>query len=113
MGFLLFIHIVVCILLVICILLQAGKGGGLTESFAAAESMFGTQTNTFMVRVTTVLCVIFLTTSLTLAFNSSKQDKSLMAKAKLPPPVVKPVDKAAEPMIKIEEPKPMAANQIK
>ncbi len=113
MGFLLFIHIVVCILLVICILLQAGKGGGLTESFAAAESMFGTQTNTFMVRVTTVLCTIFLITSLTLAFNSSKMDKSLMEKAKLPPAAVKPVEKDAEPMVKIEEPKAITANQIK
>lgn len=113
MGFVLFIHIVVCILLVICILLQAGKGGGLTESFSAAESMFGTQTNTFMVRVTTVLCAIFLITSLTLAFNSSKRDKSLMEKVKLPPVAAKSVENDEAPVIKIEEPKPMAVNQIK
>src|SRR5580692_5318769 len=83
MGFILVIHVIVCVLLVITILMQAGRGGGLTETFQSAESMFGTQTNVFMVRTTTVLAAIFLSTSLFLAFNSSKGDKSLMANKKL------------------------------
>jgi preprotein translocase subunit SecG len=83
MGFILVIHVIVCVLLVICILMQAGRGGGLTETFQSAESMFGTQTNAFMVRMTTIFAVIFLSTSLILAFNSSKRDKSLMANKKL------------------------------
>ena len=78
MGFILFIHVTVCVLLVISILMQAGRGGGLAESFASAESMFGTQTNAFMVRVSTVLALIFLVTSLVLAFNASKKERSLM-----------------------------------
>ena len=102
MGFILVVHIIVCVLLVICILLQAGRGGGLAESFSSAESMFGTQTNQFMVRLTTALAVIFLITSLTLAFNSSKQDKSLMTNAKLPP-----VEKPVEPAVTVDVPKPM------
>src|SRR5471030_1689747 len=91
MGFILFIHIVVCVLLVICILMQAGRGGGLTETFQSAESMFGTQTKVFMVRLTTILAVIFLSTSLILALNSSKGDKSLMANKKLLSTAAKPV----------------------
>lgn len=83
MGFVLFIHVVVCILLVIAILMQAGRGGGLTETFQSAESMFGTQTNVFMVRTTTVLALIFLGTSMFLAVNSTKSEKSLMANKKL------------------------------
>jgi len=83
MGFILVIHVIVCVLLVISILMQAGRGGGLTETFQSAESMFGTQTNVFMVRLTTILAVIFLSTSLILAFNSSKSDQSLMANKKL------------------------------
>src|SRR5258708_27382616 len=43
MGFIIVVHVLVCILLVITILMQAGRGGGLAESFASAESMFGTQ----------------------------------------------------------------------
>ena len=72
MGFILAIHVIVCILLVISILMQAGRGGGLTETFQSAESMFGTQTNAFMVRFTTILAGIFICTSLGFAFYSTK-----------------------------------------
>ncbi len=106
MGFIIVIHITACILLVISILMQAGRGGGLAESFASAESMFGTQTNKFMVRVSTVLAAIFICTSLFLAVSSSKKDKSLMTHAKLP--AAAPAKPAAEePVIKVEAPKPM------
>ena len=92
MGFILVIHVIVCILLVISILMQAGRGGGLTETFQSAESMFGTQTNVFMVRLTTILAVIFLSTSLILALKSSKGEQSLMAnKRLLPVTAAKPV----------------------
>ena len=73
------LHALVCILLIVIILMQSGRRGGLTESMAAAESLFGAQTNAFMVKTTTVLAVFFLLTCLGLAFLSSKQNKSLMA----------------------------------
>jgi len=117
MGFILVIHVIVCVLLVISILMQAGRGGGLTETFQSAESMFGTQTNVFMVRFTTILAVIFLSTSLILAFNSSKVDQSLMANKKLLSTVPKPVAAAQEKnsdndvQVKVEAPKPMEAPQ--
>ncbi len=109
MGFVLFIHILVCILLVITILMQAGKGGGLAESFASAESMFGTQTNAFMVRTSTILAAIFLLTSLTLAIQGAKADKSLMSNSKMLPKVQTNalVEGQPEVSIKIEAPKPM------
>jgi preprotein translocase subunit SecG len=91
MGFILVIHVIVCMLLVITILMQAGRGGGLTESFQSAESMFGTQTNAFMVRVTTILAVTFLSTSMILAFNSSQVTESLMANKRLLATVPKPM----------------------
>ncbi len=112
MGFVLFIHIASCILLVVTILMQAGKGGGLAESFASAESMFGTQTNAFMVRLSTVLAVIFLSTSLILAVSGSKGEKSLMADKKPLPAAVTPAlpEPKPEVTIKVEEPKPMEAS---
>jgi len=117
MGFILVIHVTVCVLLVISILMQAGRGGGLTETFQSAESMFGTQTNAFMVRLTTILALIFLSTSLILAFNSSKVDQSLMANKKLLSTVPKPAEetKTKEPQpevqVKVEAPKPMAPSE--
>ena len=61
--FLLVIHAITCVLLVLTILMQAGRGGGLTEQFASAESVFGAQTNKFMVRLTSILAAIFFTGS--------------------------------------------------
>jgi len=110
MGFILFVHIIVAILLVITILMQAGRGGGLAESFASAESMFGTQTNSFLVRTSTVLAVIFITTSLILAMHGSKGDRSLMANQKLLPKAV-PVSQAkpAEPEVSVKVSAPVNA----
>ena len=113
MGFILVIHVIVCVLLVIAILMQAGRGGGLTETFQSAESMFGTQTNVFMVRLTTILAVIFLSTSLFLAFNSSKVDQSLMANKRLLSTVPMPRQPLKPKIlrhvqVKVESPKPMA-----
>ena len=116
MGFVLFIHVSVCILLVTTILMQAGKGGGLAESFASAESMFGTQTNAFLVRTSSILAAIFLGTSLVLAVHGAKGDKSLMANQKLLPKTQQvPQKEEQEPKISVQvsQPKPVdAANVI-
>jgi len=78
-GLFIFFHSVCAILLITAILMQSGRGGGLTESFASAESMFGARTNEFMVRATMILAGVFLVTSLTLAHLSSKKERSLLA----------------------------------
>lgn len=79
MAFILIMHTLICIFLVAVILMQSGRGGGLTAGLSSsAESMLGAQTNVFMTRATTVLSVLFLTTCLTLAFMSSKRESSLM-----------------------------------
>ena len=116
MGFVLFIHILSCILLVVTILMQAGRGGGLAESFSSAESMFGTQTNTFLVRTSTILAAIFLATSLALAIHGSKGETSIMANKKLLPKVEKKAaKKEAEPEItvNVSEPKPATDLDVK
>ncbi len=79
MGFVIVIHSLACIALIFIVLIQSGRGGGLTEGFAGgAESMFGAKTNETMIKVTTGLTVVFLITSLTLAFMSARAEKSLM-----------------------------------
>ena len=76
------IHILVCILLIIMILIQRGRGGGLVESFSGVESMFGTKTNTLLTRLTTVLAIMFLLSCLVLAFISAQKSKSVFEKIK-------------------------------
>jgi len=78
-GFFIFLHAVISIMLLVIILMQSGRGGGLTESFASAESMFGAKTNEFMIKATTVFASLFLMTCLGLAIVSSQKGKSLMS----------------------------------
>lgn len=82
-GILIFIHLMVCVGLIAIVLLQAGRGGGLAESFSGAESIFGTKTNTFLTRATMFFAVVFLATCLTLAFLSKQRSRSIMAGQKI------------------------------
>jgi preprotein translocase subunit SecG len=82
MGLIIAIHVMVCILLLTIILIQSGRGGGLVDSFSGVESMFGTKTNSFLTKTTTILAVIFFLTCLSLAILSARQSKSLMKNIK-------------------------------
>jgi preprotein translocase subunit SecG len=79
---LIILHVVVCILLITLVLIQRGRGSGLVESFAGVESMFGTKTNAFLTRTTTVLSIIFFFTCLSLAIIAVRQSKSLLSNVK-------------------------------
>ena len=78
-NFVTVIHVITCILLVITILMQAGKGGGLAQGFDSAENLLGAQTNMFMIKVTTTLALIFLCTCIGLALMTTKKQRSLLA----------------------------------
>jgi len=68
---LIILHVVVCIALIIIVLLQAGKGAEIGASFGAGSSqtVFGAGGGkNFMHRVTVSAAVIFMLTSLSLAY---------------------------------------------
>lgn len=116
-GFIMFIHAIICILLTTVILMQAGRGGGLTEAFAGGESMFGAQTNEFMIKATSVLTVLFVVTCLGLAIMSARSSKSIMPEQVAPPvvpqaPALPNPDTATTDMMeKIPEKAPVAPQQ--
>ena len=107
-----FIHAIVCILLTTVILMQSGRGGGLTEAFAGGESMFGAQTNEFMTKATSVLTILFVVTCLGLAIMSARSTKSIMPEQVAPPVIPKapslpqPNDPTKDLMEKIPEKTP-------
>ncbi len=72
------LYILVCFLLVVVILMQSGRGGGLVESFSAAETLFGGKTNIYMVRITIVLGALFLILALSLNYFVVQRSKSVM-----------------------------------
>lgn len=68
------IHLIACVLLIIVVLMQSSKGGGLSGSFGGmgGQTIFGgRETASFLSKLTTYLAVIFMVTSLTLAFLSA------------------------------------------
>lgn len=78
MSLVIIIHVIVCIALIFFILIQSGRGGGLIESFSSAESIFGTNTNKFLTKATSVLAITFFITCLLLAFLSVRQSRSIV-----------------------------------
>jgi len=68
---LIILHVIVCIALIIIVLLQAGKGAEIGASFGAgaSQTVFGAGGGKdFMHRVTVSAAIIFMLTSLTLAY---------------------------------------------
>ena len=57
---------------------QRGRGGGLVEALAGAESLFGTKTSSFLVKSTTFLAILFFVLSTFLAFLSKQKGRSLL-----------------------------------
>ena len=109
--FVLIVHIIVSLVLVATILLQAGKGGGLADTFGGGggsqTTIFGQKASNFLTKATTVSAVFFLCTALTLAILSSKRKKSIMEGVKIVPvaeEAAKPVAEAQEAVA--EETKP-------
>jgi preprotein translocase subunit SecG len=80
--------VIVCLMMIVIILIQRGRGGGLIESLAGADSLFGTKTSDFLVKTTTVLTVLFFAFSLSLAYLSKERGKSITSKIKIEQPLV-------------------------
>ena len=69
------LHVIICFFLVISVLLQAGKGGGLSGSFGTggSQALFGGRgAATFFSKATVVLGALFFVSSLALAILSTQ-----------------------------------------
>jgi len=86
--FLTIIHVAACFALIAVVLLQSGKGAEMGASFGSSgsQSVFGASGGTtFLSKVTTGAAVIFMLTSLSLAYFSSQSgSSSIMQKAVKP-----------------------------
>ena len=75
--FLIILHVFVCLALIMIVLLQTGKGADMGAAFGggASQTLFGsTGASTFLSKATTAAAVVFMLTSLALAYVSSHRD---------------------------------------
>ena len=69
------VHVMVCIFLMLTVLLQAGKGGGMGAAFGGGTSMGtvfgGSGAGNFLKKLTVAAAMIFMITSMTLAWMAT------------------------------------------
>ncbi len=73
-----FIHIVVCLFLIIVVLLQSGQSGDIAAAFGGqgSQTAFGPRGSaTVLSRATTWSAIIFMVTSITLSVFASRKSR--------------------------------------
>lgn len=93
------LHVVVSVFMIAVVLLQSGKGAEMGASFGSSgsQSVFGAGGGTtFLSKMTTGAAVVFMLTSLTLAYISGQPSSSsvMSSKSKAAAPVTAPAGQA-------------------
>jgi preprotein translocase subunit SecG len=77
--FVILIHVIVSVALVLIVLLQTGRGADIGAAFGggSSQTLFGsTGASSFLSKMTTVAAIVFMLTSLSLAYVSSRRTAS-------------------------------------
>jgi preprotein translocase subunit SecG len=95
------VHVVACLFLMLIVLIQPGKSGGLGAfSGVAAQQVFGGRgAGNILTKITWITASIFFVTSITLAYLSSSTDESLQKRAA----AIKPTDQPMAPITQEEK----------
>jgi preprotein translocase subunit SecG len=95
------LHILVCVALILIVLLQAGKGAEMGAAFGgASQTIFGSSgAMGFLTKLTTVAAIIFMITSLVLAFASTRRASSLMGERPAQTAPVAPQQIPVQPVV--------------
>jgi len=77
------LHIAMCIILILVVLLQAGKGANMGAVFGgSSQTVFGSSgPGSFLGKMTTVVATVFMLTSLALSYAATHKASSVMEKA--------------------------------
>ena len=80
------IHVICCLFLMLTVLLQSGKGGGMGAAFGGGGSATvfgGSGASTFLKKLTAGAATIFMITSMTLAYFASSGSEAVEGAMKL------------------------------
>jgi preprotein translocase subunit SecG len=97
--FLTVLHVMVCVVLVVVVLLQHGKGADIGAVFGggASNTVFGSRgAGNFLTRLTTGAALLFMVTSLVLSYIANTGTGSLFDEDAPPPGVVTPAPSEGE-----------------
>ena len=80
------IHVLACLILILVVLLQAGKGANMGAAFGgSSQTVFGSSgAGTFLGKMTAAIAIIFMLTSLTLTYTVSRKGSSLFEGSRAP-----------------------------
>ncbi len=105
------LHVIVCLVLILVILLQAGRGQGLTgSSFGGGnvQSLLGTKASDFLTKATSVCAVLFLFTCIGLNVVEVQKSRSLYQPKSAQAPL--DVDQIRKALDKIKQTEAVPAN---
>ena len=99
------LHVSACFVLILVVLLQAGKGANMGAAFGgSSQTVFGSSgAGTFLGKLTATVAIIFMLTSLILTYTAGHRGSSLVERSKIPitqqaPPAASP-DAAKQPVL--------------
>ena len=93
------LHIAVCIILILVVLLQAGKGANMGAVFGgSSQTVFGSSgPGSFLGKMTTVVATVFMLTSLALSYAATHKASPVIEKAPQAQQQTAPAEKAPLP----------------
>jgi preprotein translocase subunit SecG len=103
--FVTFIHVLVCFVLILVVLLQAGKGANMGAAFGgSSQTVFGSSgAGTFLGKLTATVAIIFMLTSLLLTYMGTQKGSSIVERSKIPVTQQTPMpanpDSATQPVL--------------
>lgn len=110
------LHVLICFILIAVILLQAGRGQGLTgPGFASGgvQSLFGTRSADILTKATTVAASLFLFTCIGLDIVETRKSRSLFEAERPAVPVdVQQIQKVLEKIKAEEKQAPKSAEKV-
>jgi preprotein translocase subunit SecG len=80
------LHIAASLVLILIVLLQAGKGADMGAAFGgSSQTVFGSSgAGTFLGKMTAGIAILFMCTSLLLTYTASHRSSSLMERTRVP-----------------------------
>ena len=96
------VHVVTCLLLILVVLVQSGKGAEISASFGgSSNTVFGSSGGAnFFTRLTGTLAAVFMLTSITLTWLSKHSNRSVFEGAPVTETATPPADTAKDEMAK-------------